>query len=277
MNLVRYEKHGTVGHVELNRPEKLNAINSEMLDGLVAALDQAQNDDGIRAVVLSGAGRAFSAGFDLDMGSPTDGESQGDFLRRELQRNFDVIMRFHEFPKPIIAAVHGYCFGSSMEIAAFCDITLAAEDCRFGAPEVRFGSGMVCLILPWIIGQKHARELLLVGSDNIRADRAEAIGLINRVVPADELVLAAFAMAGEISLNDPVAVQLTKKALNRSLDIAGLNKALKEALEIDIEIESTDTPDSREFNRVLEAEGPKAAIAWRAAQVARNSGGSQTR
>ncbi|MDA0678900.1 MAG: enoyl-CoA hydratase/isomerase family protein [Proteobacteria bacterium] len=270
MNLVRYERQGSIGRIELDRPEKLNAINSEMLDELAAALGAAKNDDEIRAIVLSGAGRAFSAGFDLDMGLPRDDESRGDFLRRELQRSFDVIMCFHEFPKPIIAAVHGYCFGSSMELAAVCDITLAAEGCRFGAPEVRFGSGMVCLILPWIIGQKNARELLLVGSDNVSAERAESIGLVNRVVSIDELMPTALAMAAEISLNDPVAVQLTKKALNRSLEIAGLNQALKEALEIDIEIESAETPESSEFNRILAANGPKAALAWRAAQLPRN-------
>ena len=267
MTTVRYEKRGAVGHIELNRPDKLNAVNSEMLGGLVAALDEAENDGDLRVVVFSGAGRAFSSGFDLDMGSPPAGEKQNAFLRRELQRYFDAIMRFHDFPKPIIAAVHGYCFGSSMEIAALCDITLAAAGCRFGAPEVRFGSGMVCLILPWIVGQKSARELLLVGSDRISAKRAVSIGLINQVVPADELMQAAFAMAGEIAVNDPVAVQLTKKALNRSLDIAGMKQAVREALEIDIEIESTDTPESREFNRILDAEGAKAALAWRAAQL----------
>ncbi len=275
MTSILYEKLGAVGHIQLNRPDKLNAINSEMLDGLVAVLSEADHDVEIRAVVLSGAGRAFSAGFDLDMGSPANGETQSDFLRRELQHDFDVIMRFHDFPKPIIAAVHGYCFGSSMEIAALCDITLAASGCRFGAPEVRFGSGMVCLILPWIVGQKNARELLLVGSDRISAERAESIGLVNHVVPEDELMKASFAMAGEISVNDPVAVQLTKKALNRSLDVAGMKRALREALEIDIEIESTETPESREFNRILGAEGPKAALAWRAAQVPKQVRGSQ--
>lgn len=274
MTSVLYKKRGAVGHIELNRPDKLNAINSEMLESLAALLDEAGSDEEIRAVVLSGAGRAFSAGFDLNMGSTADGEARSVSLSRELQHEFDAILRFHDFPKPIIAAVHGYCLGSSMEMTALCDITLAAEGCRFGAPEVRFGSGMVCLILPWIIGQKNAREMLLVGNDNVSAGRAESIGLVNRVVAADELMQAAFAMATEISLNDPVSVQLTKKALNRSLDIAGLKKALREALEIDIEIESTETPESREFNRVLEADGPKAALAWRAAQLPKYDGGS---
>lgn len=153
MSSVLYEKRGAVGHIELNRAEKLNAINAEMLDELCVTLDRAQDDDEIRAVVLSGAGRAFSAGFDLEMGSVADGETRDEYLRRELQHEFDVIMRFHDFPKPIIAAVHGYCLGSSLEIAALCDITVAAEGCRFGTPEVRFGSGMVCLILQ--IGRAH--------------------------------------------------------------------------------------------------------------------------
>jgi enoyl-CoA hydratase len=154
-----------------------------------------------------------------------------------------------------------------MEVSAVCDITIAAEGCRFGAPEVRFGSGIVCMILPWIIGQKNAREMLLVGSDKIDAERAQAIGLINRVVAEDELLPQAFALAGEISLNDPLAVQLTKKALLNSLNIAGLNRALENALEIDIEIETTETPESAEFNRILDAEGAKAALAWRADQL----------
>lgn len=272
MPVVRYQKSGSIGHIELNRPDKLNAINRRMLQELVVILDESAADDDIRAVILSGAGRAFSAGFDLDMGSPSEGESQEVFTRRTLQFDFDVIMRFHDFPKPLIAAVHGFCLGSSMEIAALCDITLAAEDCRFGAPEVRFGSGLVCLILPWIIGQKHARELLLVGSDRIDAKRAESMGMVNRVVPRDELLPSAFALAEEICLNDPVAVQMTKQALNRGLEIAGLRKALEAALEIDIEIETTETDESRAFNQVLAADGPKAALAWRAAQSLNQAG-----
>jgi len=267
MSLVLYDRRGAVAHMRLNRPAKLNAINGEMLNAMIEALDQAEEDPAVRVVILSGEGRAFSAGFDLDMGSPSGGESEQAFLRRELRRDFDLIMRFWHCPKPVIAAVHGFCLGGSMEISAVCDLTIAAEGCRFGAPEVRFGSGVVCLILPWIIGQKHARELLLVGSDRIDAVRAEAIGLVNRIVAADELTQQAFELANEIALNDPVAVQLTKQALNRTLEIGGLSAALEEALEVDIEIESTETPESKEFNRILNADGPKAALAWRARQL----------
>ena len=264
---VIYEKQGAVARLRLNRPDKLNAVNGEMLKAISAALEAAENDDDVRVLVLSGEGRAFSAGFDLDMGSPQKGESDETFMRRELRNIFDAIMRFWDFPKPVIAAVHGYCLGSSMEIAAVCDITIAAESCRFGAPEVRFGSGVVCLILPWIVGQKNAREMLLVGSDRIDAARAESMGLVNKVVPAEEVLNSAKAMAEEIALNDPLAVRLTKKAINMSAEVAGLRKALENALEIDMQIETTETPESREFNRILREEGPKAALRWRAAQL----------
>jgi enoyl-CoA hydratase len=272
MSKVRYEKSGAVAVLTLNRPAKLNAIDSEMLDLLSASLDLAAVDDEVRALILCGEGRAFSAGFDLDMGKPAEGESADQFLQRELKKDFDTIMCFWDFSKPIIAAVHGYCLGSAMEISAVCDITIAAQECRFGAPEVRFGSGIVCMILPWIVGQKNARELLLVGSDKIDAQRAAAIGLVNKVVPADELMHEALRMANEIALNDPVAVRLTKKALNLSAEAAGLRQALEGALKIDVEIESTQTPESTEFNRIMEAEGPKAALKWRAAQLPKQPG-----
>ena len=264
--LIEFEKRGPVAEIRLNRPEKLNAINSIMVDELGSALDQAELDENIRVILLSGNGRAYSAGFDLDMGNPQEGMSESEFIGQELKRSFDLIMRFWECPKPTIAAVHGYCLGSAMEISAVCDITIAADDCRFGAPEVRFGSGIVCMILPWIVGLKNATEILLEGSTRIDAGRAQAIGLINRVVPAANLMDEARSLAGELSLNDPLAVRLTKKAIRRTVEIAGMRQALAEALKLAIEIEMTDTPESRTFNNILASDGPKAALAWRAAQ-----------
>ena len=240
MSLVLYERHDAVASLTLNRPDKLNAVTAGMLDELEAALDRAEADDDVRVVILNGAGRAFSAGFDLGGEAALEGESKADHMRRELTRDFDAIMRFWDFPKPVIAAVHGYCLGSSMEISAVCDITIASEDCKFGAPEVQFGSGIVCMILPWIVGQKNARELLLVGSKDLSAERARSMGLVNHVVPADQLMDKALAMARTIAGNDPLAVSLTKKAMNIGVETAGLRQALQEALEIDILIESAE-------------------------------------
>lgn len=265
--LVGIELRGAIAEIRLNRPDKLNAINAGMLEELTLRLAEAEQDPEVRVVLLCGAGRAFSAGFDLESGPRPEGMSEAEHTRRELQRAFDLIMRVWDFPKPVIAAVHGYCLGSSCEIAAVCDLTIAADDCRFGVPEVRFGSGIVCLVLPWLIGLKHANELLLVGGQ-IDATRAAGMGLVNVVVPAGALLDRARELAAEIAANDALAVALTRRAIRRSFDMAGLRDALVAALETDVEIETTETPESREFNRILAERGPKAAIAWRASRIA---------
>jgi enoyl-CoA hydratase len=163
-----------------------------------------------------------------------------------------------------------------MELAVACDITLAADDCVFGAPEVQFGSGIVAMLLPWLIGPKHAKELLLTGDDRVPAERALALGLVNRVVPAARLMDEALALARRVAANDRLAVKLTKLAINRSLEAAGMRQALLQALELDVVIETTETPESREFNAILRRDGAKAAIAWRTARTdkAESGGGA---
>jgi enoyl-CoA hydratase len=265
--LVRSERRGAVALLSLNRPDKLNAINVPVIEALDAALDAAEADESVRAIVVAGAGRAFSAGFDLDIGLG-EGKADPADVRRALENDFRIILRFWDSPKPTIAAVHGYCLGSALELAVACDITIAAEDCRFGEPEVKFGSGIVALLLPWLAGPKAAKYLLLTGEDRVTAAEMLAMGLVNRVVPAASLLDEALALAGRIAANDTQAVRLTKKAINRSLDIGGMRQALLAALETDIVIESNETAESREFNEILKRDGAKAAIAWRAGRSA---------
>ncbi len=234
--LVRSERRGAVALLTLNRPDKLNAINVAVIAALDAALDAAEADESVRVIVVAGAGRAFSAGFDLDMGigdtpDPAD-------VRRALENDFRIILRFWDSPKPTVAAVHGYCLGSSLELALACDLTIAAEDCLFGEPEVKFGSGIVALLLPWLAGPKAAKQLLLTGDDRMSASDMQAMGLVTRVVPAAALLDEALALAQRIAANDAQAVRLTKQAINRSLDIGGMRQALLAALEIDVEIET---------------------------------------
>jgi enoyl-CoA hydratase len=265
--LVLSERRGAIALLTLNRPDKLNAINEPLIEALDGALDAAEADEAVRAIVVAGKGRAFSAGFDLDMGL---GERKPDpvAVRRALENDFRIILRFWDSPKPTIAAVHGYCLGSAMELALACDLTIAAEDCRFGEPEVKFGSGIVALLLPWLAGPKAAKHLLLTGDDRVSAAEAQAMGLVNRVVPAANLLDEALAIAQRIAANDAQAVRLTKKAINRGLDIAGMRQALLAALEIDVTIETNETAESREFNEILRRDGVKAAIAWRAGRTA---------
>ena len=265
--LVLSERRGAVALLTLNRPDKLNAINVPVIEALDAALDVAEADDAVRAIVVAGTGRAFSAGFDLDMGVGAGKPDPAD-VRRALENDFRIILRFWDSPKPTIAAVHGYCLGSALELAVACDLTIAAEDCRFGEPEVKFGSGIVALLLPWLAGPKAAKYLLLTGDDRVSAAEMQAIGLVNRVVPAAALLDEAVALAQRIAANDTQAVRLTKKAINRSLDIGGMRQALLAALETDVVIETNETAESREFNEILKRDGAKAAIAWRAGRSA---------
>lgn len=270
--LVRSERRGAVALLTLNRPDKLNAVNVPMIEALDAALDAAEADESVRAIVLAGAGRAFSAGFDLDMGVG-DGKPDPAAVRRALENDFRIICRFWDCPKPTIAAVHGYCLGSAMELALACDLTIAADDCRFGEPEVKFGSGIVALLLPWLAGPKAAKYLLLTGEDRASAAEVQAMGLVNRVVPAASLLDEALALAQRIAANDALAVRMTKQAINRSLDIGGMRQAMRHALEIDIAIETSETTESREFNEILRRDGAKAAIAWRSARAAQPPAG----
>ena len=128
---------------------------------------------------------------------------------------------------------------------------------------MQFGSGIVALLLPWFCGPKRAKELLLTGTDKVTAEQAEDWGLVNHVVQSGQLHESARAMAMSIAQNDQLAVRLTKQAINRGFDTAGMRKALLDALELDVEIESTETPESKAFNEMMEHDGIRAAIEWR--------------
>ncbi len=274
--LIGYERRDALAVLTLNRPEKLNAINTAMIDGLHRALDTAEADEDVRVVILAGAGRAFSSGFDLDM--ETGGEERPDAMavRRALENDFRIIMRFWDCPKVTVAAVHRYCLGSAMELAVACDLTIAADDCVFGAPEVRFGSGIVAMLLPWLVGPKRAKQLLLTGEDRLPAIQALQMGLVSQLVPSDRLMDEAFELGRRIAANDRLAVSLTKQAINRSLDVVGMRQALLQALELDVIIETSETAESREFNVILKRDGAKAAIAWRSARTGQRTSGKTT-
>jgi len=145
--IISLETDGPVAVLTLRRPERLNVMNAQMLDEMMAACDEAEADRAIRALVLTGAGKAFSAGFDLQAqaASPPQGEAE---WAPVLRKDFDAVMRFWHLSKPTVAAVHGPALAGGCELALACDITVAAEDARFGEPELRFGAGIVVMLLP---------------------------------------------------------------------------------------------------------------------------------
>jgi enoyl-CoA hydratase/carnithine racemase len=261
-------RHDAVLHIELNRPERMNAIRKQALLDLNACLDAAEADAATRAIVISGAGKGFSSGYDLK--EQMERRPTGAQVWREiLDLSFRTTMRFWDCPKVTIAAVHGPCLAGAFELVLACDLTIATEDAVFGEPELRFGAGIVTLLLPWMAGPKQAKEIILLGLDRIDAAQAQQIGFVNRVVPAGQHVSTALEMARTIAVIDPNLVQETKKAINRTYEIQGMQTALQMALDIDHGIESHGSPDKRAFMDLARAEGLKAALAWRDARFAK--------
>ena len=258
---------GAVALITLNRPDRLNAMNKAMLEEMRAACDAAEADAAVRAVVLTGAGRAFSSGFDLKE-QAADPPQGVEGWRRALRRDFDAIMRFWHLSKPTVAAVRGPALAGGCELALACDITVAAEDALFGEPELKFGAGIVVMLLPWMTGPKQAKEMLLTGADKVTAQQALAMGLINRVVPVGEEVETALGLARQMAVVDPDLMRRTKHAINETYRIKGLDAALEAALAIDLEIEGAGTDDKRRFLEITRAEGLRAAIAWRDSRFA---------
>lgn len=264
-NSLTYEVDGPIATLILNRPGKLNAINSDMIEAINLAMDDAEDNYNVRAIILQAEGRAFSAGFDLD-DEVWDSKEESN-IRQALESDFNMVMRFWDSPKPTVAAVQGYCLGGAMEMALACDITIASDDALFGEPEVSIASGVVALILPWLTGPKLAKELLLTADIKISAQRIYEMGLINRITAPENLRDEALTMAETIAANDRLSVEITKKAINRTMEIAGMRAALLDGLEADILLETSQSDEAKQFNEILDKEGLKAALAWRRSSV----------
>lgn len=260
--IVQIRREGGIGFLMFDRPKALNAFSSAVVTQTNEALAELTADPQVRAILVHGAGRAFSAGFDLKEGIAR-GTRGVEAWRRVLEADFDFIMQFWDCPKPTVAAVHGYCLAGAFELALACDVTVAGEGTRFGEPEVRFGSGIVAMLLPWFTSPKIAKEMLLTGDDTLTASRMLEAGLVNRVVPDADVLTSATELARALASAAPDSVRLTKRALNRSYEIMGLRQALLAALETDICIEAEENPDRLEFNRLRKEQGLAAALAWR--------------
>jgi enoyl-CoA hydratase/carnithine racemase len=218
-----------VGLVTLNRPARLNAITFGMFDEWRTVCEEVAADDGIRVLVVTGAGRAFCAGLDL-----ADAETLADMTVPEMMRGqeswADATAGFHRLPKPVIAAVNGAAAGAGFSLALAADIRLAAPEARFNAAFVRIGlSGGDCgtsWFLPRVVGLGRAAEILLTGRF-VGAEEAASIGLVTRVVPAEELLDQALATAQQIAANTPFGVMLTKRVLHLNVDAPSLAAALE--------------------------------------------------
>ena len=260
------EDLGPVRRLTLNRPEVMNALSSELVERLSDALDRAASDPGVRVLAIRGAGRAFSAGYDLKEEAAHEAE-HGPLdvaeWRDALARDVGHMLELFDHPKPVIAEVHGYCLAGGCDLMMMCDLAVAADDAVFGEPEIRFGSGVVTMVMPWLIGARKAKELLFTGDDRITAHEALRLGLVNRVVPSVRLEEETLALARRIAVLDPVAISMTKRSINRAWESAGFREALTANVDMDALIEAAEVPERKEFNRIRSERGLKAAIEWR--------------
>ena len=230
-NMLKKEVNEGLAIVTIDRPEALNALNNALLSELKEMFTELRDDDTVRAIILTGAGKAFVAGADIaamNAMTPIEG-------RQMMVLGHSVMDLIEEIEKPVIAAVNGFALGGGCELSMACDIRIASEKAKFGQPET--GLGIIpgfggTQRLPRLVGRSMAKYLLFT-SDVIGADRALEIGLVEFVVPAESLMEEAEKMARKIMANGPIAVGLVKKAVNKGYDLP-----IKEATQLEIELET---------------------------------------
>jgi len=205
------ERRGPIAFIRFNRPEKLNAMNSKMKDEIIAALDELEKDNAVRVAIFTGQGdKAFVAGADITEFRDRTGFEQWDMY--QLPSLYEAVDRFS---KPLIAMINGYCLGGGCELAMACDIRIASDRAQIGQPEINIGiipGGGGSQRLPRLIGMGKAMELILTG-ERIPANEAHRVGLVDEVVPHDQLEAKAMDIATKIAEKSPVAVRLAKAAL----------------------------------------------------------------
>ena len=262
-NHIKVETDGPVASLVFNRPQVLNAFNNEAMDECRAALHDLAEDDRVRAVLVRGEGRAFSAGFDMKAAAERD-MSTVDHVRRQMERQFDFIMAFWDCPKPTIALVHGFCMAGAFEVALACDITLAAE-----GHAVRRARGP--------LRHRHRRHAAAVGRaaqarQGDAADRQRQDGRRRaRTRSASSITScrrrswcrSAGAWRSTSRPRPGPPVFFTKRAMNRTYEIMGMRDALRASLDIDVILNATPSAEKAEFQRIRKEQGLKAALAWR--------------
>lgn len=262
------EKRNRVGYITLNRPEKMNSFSDQLWSELGDTLDAFGEDEQVRAIVLKGAGRCFSSGWDISPRIPPlhPLDDLADWRWRANQIN-TVMWKVWDCPKPVVAQVHGYCLGGACDLSMVCDITIAGASAQFGEPEVMFNSHPPFEIMPWLVGIKKAKEYLLLG-ERISAEEAVRVGLANRCVPDEDLDSVVTAIAEKLAKMPAVSVKMNKLSINKSMENAGFRNAIAMGGESFAMVLSYETPESKKFNYLKKTQGTKAAFVWRDAYYA---------
>jgi len=274
---VLYEVDGPVATITLNRPAQMNALSVELEGELHAALDEAAADPSVRAIILTGSGPAFSAGYDIGRDRP-EVERHRDVVNRWVETDWQHgprMLHIMELSKPVIAAVNGWCLGGGFWYSLACDITIASERATFGQPEVRMISNS-SFLFPALVGWKNAHRYALTG-DHFDAQEALRIGCVNEVVPHEALMERAYALARRLALVPPDSVRLNKQLTIQGLQAMGLRNGLAVGGFISSSVHSmTDAEDVEGLYATHRAEGLRAFLQQRDAPFMPEPGGPRS-
>ena len=266
-----YEVEDSRARITLNRPEKLNALSRDLLNELNDALWDADNDNRVHAVILRGAGRAFSAGYDLtpttraqvkSSGHERDGRSFDDDAWR-LEQSQRLRMVLFDMHKPVIAQVHGYCLAGGTDIALLCDLIIADEDARIGFPPARAQGALPNNMWLYNVGPQWAKRLMLPG-DMVTGKDAAKIGLVLKAVPGDLLESEVETLVDRLAMIDSELLAANKRIINMGLELMGARTLQRFAAENDARAHLA--PSASEFGRISQEQGLKAALNWRDAK-----------
>jgi len=256
---ILYEKRGRIARITLNRPEKLNALSTALMQDYADALTEAEQDEEVRVVIVKGAGRAFSAGYDIEPGKP--GEYSGSPVMDDLvrmQRQTAKLTTAWNLRKPVIAQVHGYCVAGGNDVTGQCDVTIAAENAIFMQPNIRRLGLTWMHMLAYKVGPQWAKIMMLTG-DSINGKEAEQIGLVAKAVPEDKLEEEVNRLAERMAQVPAELLALNKAAINRVYEEMGLRNVFNSLMELDVI--SHNTKAVQDFRKMSEEQGLKAALA----------------
>jgi enoyl-CoA hydratase/3-hydroxyacyl-CoA dehydrogenase len=226
---ILYDKQDRITWITMNRPQSMNALNRNLWRELYQALEMAEKDEDVDVIVITGAGNAFSAGDDIkDVASLQNQSEIRDFF---LNYAAPTVMKIIELTKPVIAAVNGPAYGGGCEIAMLCDLVIASEDAVFAVPEARIGAlpPIASAIGAYLIGKLNASMLALTG-DPITAKEAKSMGMVNWVVPTEELKKTVKEVANKIMLSAPTSIKAIKKIMNKQFLLKDLEQAIEELI-----------------------------------------------
>lgn len=263
---ILYAVDNRVATITLNRPDRMNAINQQMVDEIMSAVARADADPEVRVLIVAGrGGKAFSTGYDM---KESAGKPKRTLLewRARMQKDIRFTYSVWDCSKPVIAMIDGYCLAGGLEFASCFDMRYCAEDAKFGAIEARFSRGLATMMLPWLLGQR-CRQLVYSG-DTFGADEAYRIGLVDKVFPKQTLEAEVTKIARRMSRVSLECLKWNKRAINHAFETMGLRNAIAYGAEACTIMGDAGSPEADKFFELRQTKGLAEALKWRAEQFA---------